>query len=93
VHIEPSHRYRVTVYYDNPTGQRIRNGGMGVVGGLFSPDRGVAWPATPPGDSLYQQDLRHAMRIGGGGHDMDMQMHMHMDMPMNSHPAPHRHNP
>src|SRR3989475_3800389 len=38
-HIVPDHRYRVTVYYDNPTGQAVPDGGMGVVGGLFVPDR------------------------------------------------------
>jgi hypothetical protein len=71
VHIVPAHRYRVTVYYDNPTSKVIPDGGMGVVGGLFVPDGGVVWPATDVHDSLYQQDLRHAMRLGGG-HDMMM---------------------
>ena len=70
-HIVPAHRYRVTVYYDNPTGKVIPDGGMGVVGGLFVPDGGAVWPATDVHDSLYQQDLRHAMRLGGG-HDMMM---------------------
>src|SRR5207244_13316245 len=27
-HIAPDHRYRVTVYYDNPTGQAVPDGGM-----------------------------------------------------------------
>jgi len=83
-HIDPAHRYRVTVYYDNPTGKAIPDGGMGVVGGLFVPDDGTVWPATDTRDSLYQQDLRHAMRLGGG-HDMMM-----MSMP--AHGAGH-HNP
>jgi hypothetical protein len=73
-HIEPSHRYRVTVYYDNPTGHVIPAGGMGVVGGLFVPDRRATWPGTDPTDSLYQRDLRHAMRQTGG-HDMMMSGH------------------
>ena len=80
VQIVPTHRYRVTVYYDNPTGQLIPDGGMGVVGGLFIPDRGSAWPATDPADSLYQRDLRHAMRIGGS-HDMMMMSGHEMHMP------------
>ncbi len=71
VHVVPSHRYRVTVYYDNPTGQAIPDGGMGVVGGLFVPDRGIAWPGAECGDSLYQQDYRHYMRLEGG-HQMPM---------------------
>jgi hypothetical protein len=87
-HIEPTHRYRVTVYYDNPTGHVIPNGGMGVVGGLFVPDRGVAWPGTDPADSLYQRDLRHAMRVGGGGHDM-MMMSGHRMSSMGEHGAAH----
>jgi len=74
-HIEPSHRYRVTVFYQNPSDREIPDGGMGVVGGLFVPDRGAPWPATDPRDSLYQQDLRHAMRIGG-----DMMMMSGQDM-------------
>jgi hypothetical protein len=57
--ITPSHRYRVRVIYDNPTGHIIPDGGMGVVGGLFMPDRKATWPATDPSDSLYQQDLKH----------------------------------
>ena len=80
-HIVPAHRYRVTVYYDNP-GQLIPAGGMGVVGGLFVPDRGATWPATDRTDSLYQRDLRHAMRVGGD-HDM-MTMSGH-EMPMPGH--------
>ncbi len=74
VHIVPGHKYRVTVYYGNPTGGVLPGGGMGVVGGLFVPDRGTTWPAANPADSLYQQDLRHAMRQVGG-HAMTMHEH------------------
>jgi hypothetical protein len=81
-HIDPSHRYRVSAYYDNPTGDTIPEGGMGVVGGLFVPDRGTTWPATDPSDTLYQQDFRHAMRLVG---------EHHMSMPMPDHaPRPPR---
>jgi len=76
-HIDPAHRYRVTVYYDNPTGKAIPDGGMGVVGGLFVPDDGTVWPATDTRDSLYQRDLRHAMRLGGGHEMMMMSMPAH----------------
>jgi hypothetical protein len=75
VHVVPDHRYRVTVYYDNPTGQSLPDGGMGVVGGLFVPDRGVGWPPADRTDSLYQEDYRHYMRQSGG-HDMQMPMRM-----------------
>lgn len=63
--ITPAHRYRVRVVYENPTGQTIPYGGMGVVGGLFMPDRKAVWPATNPSDSLYQKDLRHFMGAVG----------------------------
>src|SRR2546422_3396295 len=72
VRIVPEHRYRVTVYYNNPSGAVIPDGGMGVVAGIFVPDRRVTWPAANPADSLYQQDLRHAMRLIGSEHDMNM---------------------
>ncbi|HVH68507.1 MAG TPA: hypothetical protein VM716_11605 [Gemmatimonadales bacterium] len=89
VRIVPEHRYRVTVLYDNPTGQPIPDGGMGVIGGLFVPDRGVHWPAADPGDSLYQQDYRHYMRLSGG-HDM-MEMTMPMKAGAHGHMAHARH--
>ncbi|HEX7123982.1 MAG TPA: hypothetical protein VF178_16510 [Gemmatimonadaceae bacterium] len=66
-HIVPAHRYRVTAIYDNPTGHVIAGGGMGVVGGLFVPDKGAVWPAADLHDSLYQADLRHALRLLGDG--------------------------
>ena len=91
VHIVPAHRYRVTVSYDNPTGQPIPDGGMGVVGGLFVPDRGVAWPPADRADSLYQQDYRHYMRQSGG-HEMRMAETMPMKLPAHDHGAVHGHH-
>lgn len=94
VRIVPEHRYRVTVSYDNPTGAAIPDGGMGVIGGLFVPDRGVVWPAAEPGDSLYQQDYRHYMRLVGGHDMMEMAgkpMAMPMKMGAHEHPSHVRH--
>lgn len=62
-HITPDHRYRIRVVYDNPTGGVVSAGGMGVVAGLFIPDRGAVWPSADPSDSLYQKDLRHFLGI------------------------------
>ncbi|HLQ58767.1 MAG TPA: hypothetical protein VK113_04550 [Gemmatimonadales bacterium] len=76
--ITPTHRYRVRVLYENPTGQAIANGGMGVVGGLFMPDRKAVWPATNQSDSLYQQDLRHFMGPVGKPAVGAPMSHMHM---------------
>src|ERR1041384_3400088 len=64
VAIVPAHRYRVTVTYDNPTGAVLPQGGMGVVAGLYKPASGTTWPVADFSDSLYVQDLRHALRLG-----------------------------
>ena len=57
IHIESTHRYRVTVTYDNPTGRAIPDGGMGAVAGLFVPDGGARWPVVDTTDVSYRQDL------------------------------------
>ncbi len=77
--ITPTHRYRVRVTYENPTGHTITNGGMGVVGGLFMPDRKAVWPATNQSDSLYQHDLRHFMGPVGKPAVSAPISHMHME--------------
>lgn len=64
--ITPDHVYRVTVEYDNPTGQVIREGGMGVVGGLFAPDEPEQWPVAQRSDSLYVLDMRHYLQLWRG---------------------------
>jgi hypothetical protein len=63
VRIRPERRYRVTVFYDNPTGGTLPEGGMGVVAGLFRLARDATWPTADAGDSLYVRDLRHALRL------------------------------
>lgn len=59
--ITPEHRYRVVVEYDNPTGDTIPQGGMGVVAGLFSPTE--EWPRADTGDPDYIADRLHYMRL------------------------------
>jgi hypothetical protein len=77
--ITPAHRYRVRVVYENPTGHPIVGGGMGVVGGLFMPDRKAVWPTTDQDDPLYQQDLRHFMGpVGMPAVTPMSQMHSHV---------------
>ena len=66
VHIVPSHRYRITVTYDNPTGHVIPEGGMGSVAGLFVPDRGAQWPTVNTADPVYQLDLVELFGTGTG---------------------------
>ncbi len=78
IRIDPGHRYRVTVVYENPTGQLIPRGAMGAVAGLFVPARGVRWPGVDPADSVYQQGLSIEMRNSGARmSDMMMMEHRH----------------
>lgn len=66
IRIEPTHRYRVTVHYDNPTGRVLRYGGMGAVAGLFRPDRGYQWPQVDPTDPVYLIDIDNLLRNMAG---------------------------
>lgn len=74
VHIEPSHVYRVTVFYDNPTGEMIRYGGMGAVAGLFRPDAGERWPGVDRHHPVYRVYVDNLLRnmqgleMGHGAH-------------------------
>ena len=68
--ITPEHTYRVTVYYDNPSGETITDGGMGVVAGVFMPSMGELWPAVDPNDPLYALDRSHYMREVRGKYDV-----------------------
>jgi hypothetical protein len=70
--VTPEHTYRVTVVYDNPTGRHMTDGGMGVVGGLFIPDRGQGWPVADTTDVVYRQDLHNTY---GGEVGMMIQRH------------------
>lgn len=67
--IRSDHTYRVTVEYDNPTGQVIPGGGMGVIGGLFAPDEPDHWPAAVRNDSLYVMDMGHYLQHWSGRKD------------------------
>src|SRR2546425_444614 len=74
LHIVPTHRYRLTAVYENPTGRLIPDGGMGAVAGLFIPDRGAVWPAVDTSDVLYRTD-QAATRVSGGADAMMMMEH------------------
>jgi hypothetical protein len=71
VHVEPTHRYRITATYENPTGHTLHEAGMGSVAGLFIPDRSVRWPGVDTSDVVYRQDLASTTEP----HDMS-----HMEM-------------
>ncbi len=70
--IEASHRYRITVRYDNPTGRLLHSAGMGAVAGLFVPDRGQQWPRVDPTNVVYREDLAEAF-IPADMRQMDME--------------------
>lgn len=50
-------RYRLVVRYDNPTADTLI-GMMGMMGGLFVPDRPGEWPSIDANDPDYLADLR-----------------------------------
>lgn len=54
--IYPSHTYRVTATYYNPTGRPIPDGGMGSVAGVVIPLK--EWPRAEFEDAIYAADYR-----------------------------------
>lgn len=56
--LDPSHVYRITAFYENPTGRTIPDGAMGTIGGVFKPDPAAEWPAADPTHAFYKADLR-----------------------------------
>ena len=73
VKLKANHLYRVTAYYDNPTGALIKNGAMGHIAGLFAPDDLAKWPPVDLADPVFQRDLAslemRGMQMGEGMHD------------------------
>jgi hypothetical protein len=57
----PGHVYRVTAVYENPTGQVIPRGGMGVIGGIMLLARGAAWPVANLKHPEYVSDLNDVL--------------------------------
>jgi hypothetical protein len=77
VHITPIHTYRVTVFYDNPTGECIPFGGMGSVAGLFIPDENTAWPPLDPGNSIYRAQINNLLSNMSGLEMTGTRRHSH----------------
>jgi hypothetical protein len=77
VHITPSHTYRVTVFYDNPTGDRILFGGMGSVAGLFIPDEHTAWPLLDSNNPIYRAQINNLLSNMAGVEMMETNRHSH----------------
>jgi len=62
-HLHAGHPYRLVVVYDNPTSDTLINA-MGIMGGLYAPDRLRDWPAVDPRNADYVKD-----KEGFGGVD------------------------
>jgi hypothetical protein len=60
--IDPTHTYRLTAVYENPTGAPVIDGGMGALGGVFKPGDS-AWPAVNLTDPEYVLDWRIQYRL------------------------------
>ena len=58
ISLDPTHTYRLSVVYQNPTGALIRDGGMGALGGVFLVGRGAKWPGIDANDPVYREDVR-----------------------------------
>ena len=56
--IRPDHVYRLTAVYDNPEGRTIRDGGMGVIGGVVTLARGTRWPPVDRQHPEYVVDVQ-----------------------------------
>lgn len=64
--ITPDHVYRVTVTYDNPTGDTLVAGGMGVVAGVVMQTRSGRWPRAAKTNDIYLMDRLHYLRVAAG---------------------------
>ena len=73
--LDPDHVYRLTAFYDNPTGQVIPGGGMGALGGIVLPGMGTAWPAPAHNDPEYRKDVR--LTVGAESHHHHPEGHAH----------------
>ena len=58
IQVLPSHTYRLTAEYDNPTGEAIEEGAMGTLGGVFVPDERASWPGVDRSNPEYVADVK-----------------------------------
>ena len=66
--VSPTHRYRITASYFNPTGHTIPEGGMAKVAGIYTPAEPL--PPVDVRDALYQHDLRYLLGLRCGDEGM-----------------------
>ncbi len=95
VPLHPDHVYRLSAEYDNPTGQVLKEGGMGALGGVVIPSSDDDWPAVARQDSVYRHDVRVTTGDGAphqmGEHEMgsEQMQHEHGDGAGDQHGAEH----
>lgn len=65
-------KYRIVGTYNNLTSDKLINGGMAHISGIFAPDDPKQWPSINEEDPEFQKDLASLELMGpdaGGGHD------------------------
>ncbi len=55
IELKADRRYRVMATYENPTGEVVREGAMGTLGGVFLTEN--PWPTVRRDDAVYQWDV------------------------------------
>jgi hypothetical protein len=81
IRMRAGHHYRVTGFYDNPTGAVLKNGAMAHMVALFAPEDLRQWPGIDQNDPIFQRDLAalemQGMDMSGGdaGHDHNSHNH------------------
>jgi hypothetical protein len=68
--LKAENTYRLTAFYNNPTGKTIPLGGMGALGGIVVPADGKEWPSVNRKDPEYLYDIKVTYQgaYGHGGH-------------------------
>jgi hypothetical protein len=66
IEVRPDRQYRVTVVYDNPTGQFIPDGGMGTIGGIVATSQ--PWPEVDRTLPVYVLDRDRETNPEAGHH-------------------------
>lgn len=57
-------KYRIVGMYHNRTGEKLVNGGMAHISGIFVPDNLKQWPAIDEADPEFQKDLASLELMG-----------------------------
>ena len=67
--LKAENTYRLTAFYDNPTGKMIPGGGMGALGGIVVPADSQRWPGVNRKHPEYLHDVKVTYQgAHGGGH-------------------------